>query len=242
MKKIPTSIVVICGLLCPNMQNTVRDDYYYLRDIVENYFYHYYQYPNSASEIIQFTEYCLSVDTNYFSSPDKKIIQSEILPRLDNSNIQIINNDGFGILQNNDTLFYYKKQLFSPCEIDLFIGDSVQEYYAFYNKFSKPRFFNETGHAIILSGKNIEFQNDLVKYAEQQIRVNGIPFRYYVNEKDTIPIFLFLEYKFEKGLCNFCDKKKTLSESYYQPLDSLCNRFCSDNKIARIIFSSLDYQ
>lgn len=141
MKKIPTIIVVICGLLCPNMQNTVRDDYYYLRDIVENYFYHYYQYPNSASEIIQFTEYCLSVDTNYFSSPDKKIIQSEILPRLDNSNIQIINNDGFGILQNNDTLFYYKKQLFSPCEIDLFIGDSVQEYYAFYNKFSKPRFF-----------------------------------------------------------------------------------------------------
>ena len=97
MKKIPTIIVVICGLLCPNMQNTVRDDYYYLRDIVENYFYHYYQYPNSASEIIQFTEYCLSVDTNYFSSPDKKIIQSEILPRLDNSNIQIINNDGFGI-------------------------------------------------------------------------------------------------------------------------------------------------
>lgn len=69
--------------------------------------------------------------------------------------------------------------------------------------------------------------------------MNGIPFRYYVNEKDTIPIFLFLEYKFEKGLCNFCDKKKTLSESYYQPLDSLCNRFCSDNKIARIIFQVL---
>lgn len=141
MKKIPTIIVLICGLLCTNMQNTVRDDYYYLRDIVENYYYYYYQYPNSASEIIQFTEYCLTVDTNYFSSPEKKIIQSKILPRLDNSNIQIINNDGFGILQNNDTLFYYKKQLFSPCEIDLFIGDSVQEYYAFYNKFSKPRFF-----------------------------------------------------------------------------------------------------
>ena len=71
MKKIPTNIVVICGLLCPNMQNTVRDDYYYLRDIVENY---YYQYPNSTSEIIQFTEYCLTVDTNNFSSPEKKII------------------------------------------------------------------------------------------------------------------------------------------------------------------------
>lgn len=54
------------------MQNTVRDDYYYLRDIVENYY--YYQYPNSASEIIQFTEYCLTVDTNNFSSPEKKII------------------------------------------------------------------------------------------------------------------------------------------------------------------------
>ena len=24
--------------------------------------------------------------------------------------------------------------------------------------------------------------------------VNGIPFRYYVNGKDTIPVFLFLEY------------------------------------------------
>ena len=240
MKKIPTIIVLICGLLCTNMQNTVRYDYYYLRDIVENYY--YYQYPNSASEIIQFTEYCLTVDTNYFSSPEKKIIQSKILPRLDNSNIQIINNDGFGILQNNDTLFYYKKQLFSPCEIDLFIGDSVQEYYAFYNKFSKPRFFNEEGHAIILSGQNIEFQNDLVKYAELQIRMNGIPFRYYVNGKDTIPVFLFLEYDFENGLRSFCDKKKTLHESYYQPLDSLCNRFCNENKIARIIFSSLNYQ
>lgn len=31
MKKIPTIIVLICGLLCTNMQNTVRDDYYYLR-------------------------------------------------------------------------------------------------------------------------------------------------------------------------------------------------------------------
>lgn len=242
MKNTPIIIAIICGLLCVNIQAPVEDDYYPFRDIIENYYLHYYEYPNSVSEIIQFTEYCLTVDTNYFPSPEKKTIQSKILPRLNNRNIQIINNDNFGILQNNDTLFYFKKYLFSPCEIDLFIGDSVQEYYAFYSKFSKPRFFDEVGHAIIPSEKDIDFQNDLIKFTEQQTRINDIPFRHYMNGKDTIPVFLFLEYELGKGLRDFCDKKKNLNKTYYQPLDSLCNKFCSNNKITRIIFSSLDYQ
>ncbi|WP_299088827.1 hypothetical protein [uncultured Bacteroides sp.] len=242
MKNISIAIAIICGLLCVNTQNQVNDNYYCLKGLVENYYYHYYKYPNSVSEIIQFTEYCLTVDTNYFPSPEKKIIQSEILPRLNNLNIQIVNNDNFGILQNNDTLFCFKKYLFSPCEINLFIGDSAQEYYAFYNRFSKPRFFDKAGFAIILSEKAIDFENDLIKSTEQQIGINSISFRYYMNEKDTIPVFLFLEYEFGKGLRDFCDKKKKLNTSYYQQLDSLCNEFCINNKIARIIFPSFDYQ
>ena len=43
--------------------------------------------------------------------------------------------------------------------------------------------------------------------------MNGIPFRYYVNGKDTIPVFLFLEYDYENGLRSFCDKKKTLHDT-----------------------------
>ena len=42
MKNTPIIIAIICGLLCVNIQAPVEDDYYPFRDIIENYYLHYY--------------------------------------------------------------------------------------------------------------------------------------------------------------------------------------------------------
>lgn len=243
MKYILIVIATMCGLLCTNRQKPNRDYFHYFEYIMENYYYYYYQYPDSASEIIRFMEYSTTIYPDFDHFPENEIILSEILPILSGRDIQIKNDDYFTILQGDDTLFCRLRFLFSPCDIDRFIGKSSKEYYRFYSKFSRPRFFDKAGHAVILPEKVIEFQNDYITISERQIEISKTPFRYYINESGEVPIYLFLEYELGKGLRDFCSKEEEgLNGFYYQSLDSLCHDFCINNRIERIVFPSFDYR
>lgn len=254
MKRITLMVTALVFLLLSMTARGKSDKgtvFYALEQMTNCYFYFHYSYPETISELVSFTQYCLSIGPgyDYYNWPD--IIEKTVVPKLENDRdkVRIINNEDvyFGILLNNDTLFYstiYSAPI-TPCESKDFIGGDWREYYKLHNRFRSPRFF-ETEKQAIITPHSVDslFQAKAKNVAECNIEIHNIdkPYKYYVHEQDTIPIYTFWNYKRSKGLHYFCDSTRAVPRSpYYEELEAMCCSFCDSLDIEKVIFLTLDY-
>ncbi|WP_455585604.1 hypothetical protein [Bacteroides sp.] len=226
---------------------TIHKDYTSLYDLVENYYYLYYRYPKNIDDFFDFVDNSLKSDSSFYDNSYRDSVMLDMLSdiRKNSAKITIVEDSGFLIKTENDTLFYIadKHQIFSPCDISLFIGREPKEYQKFCSKYSFPRVYNKDGF-VYSSYIDSLFQYGVRSLQRKYIKIAITPcYQFYVYEKDTVPIFTFLEYKRKSKLKYFCKEDKDLPRlAYYRKLEKYCSLFCKRYNLNRIIFMTPDYK
>lgn len=247
MRKIFFLICTLCSMYCsPQVCTNMGSDslYPYLHNIVSGYYYDHYDYPTSIEELMSYMEF----NIGFYSEPYKQIIESLIIPVLDEnkSAISIVKDEDFGIYLGTDTLLYLSplSMFLSPCDIPIFIGKDPREYANFIRKFTHPLFFSQQGSAILQPEKlikNFELQFHGLQRSYFKLK-SDTGYNFYMHDNKKIPIHIFLEYKVNKGLYNYCTKEKIERKiDFYKTLDKLLDVFCRKHDCGRIVFVSPDY-
>lgn len=240
--------IFLCNTVCLAQKslNREKDFLPYLNEIVDNYYFYHYEYPTDIKRLIKFTEYSLEARPDNFSW--KENITLEVLPYLKNNSreINLKEKGGYTIQIKSDTLLYIPPSslLFSPCEDSLFIGKEPREYYHFHKYFKAPRFFS-LSHKALLYPERVykDFSKAVEDIQRKEIKPDSaLSYRYYIYEKDTVPIFSTLEYKLNEPLRYYCNGQQVKRKlPLYDELESFLSCFCELHKCSRIIFSFLDY-
>lgn len=251
MKNKMIFVVLVIFTILPISNNMyskrkINNEIICLTDIVNNYFYSHYCYPESVEELIEFTEYCLKIDENFFSIPYSDFIRLYLLPKLKQEGVRIKKeNYNFILLKKQNILFCLNKQgtYFSPCDISLFIGKPPKEYHSFLEKYSKPRFFNRKELAILSVRLDSIFHLGVLELQKKYIKSSTVtlPYNTYAYENDTIPIYTFWEYRLGDKIHYYCDNKKSPNGNFYNDLTLFCDLFCLENNLSRIVFMLPDY-
>jgi hypothetical protein len=218
-----------------------------LQDMMDQYYYTYYSFPKNIDDLVAFTRYCITINSDSYSWPST--ISQLVLPQMDafKDELNIVNNNGLPcILLNKDTLFCYPPcyKLLFPCENRALTDTNFRKYKISYKRFLAPRFFS-SGHAVLLPAMYNLFQEQVEGVAKACINrsADDKPYHYYVHKTDTIPLYSLLEYRHRRGLSCFCDSAKSIpANRYYRQLDALCQRTCDSLKLEKIIFLIPDYK
>lgn len=217
--------------------------------IVNDYYDIYFKFPTNIKDLITLTEYSLNTYPDY--SACKENLIGKILPYLKKNRKHISIEEGAGytytIQVGNDTLLYVSPSFwpFSPCDDSLFIGGDPKEYYHFYDHWRSPRFFSSQNKAILYPDSVYqEFKKEIKSIQHECITPSKIslPYKYYVYENDTVPIYSMLEYNLKQTLHYYCNGQQINSQlPIYQKLESFLKSFCKEYKCRRILFMIPDY-
>lgn len=247
MRKMIFTICTLCSMCCSSQEgsNIGSDKMYpYLDNIVSGYYYDHYDYPTSVEELIVY----MKSNIGFYSDSYKQVIESLIMPVLDEnkSTISIVKGEDFGIYLGTDTLLYLSplSMFLSPCDIPMFIGEDPREYANFIRKFAHPLFFSQQGNAILQPEKLIkDFELQFHELQRSCFKLKpDIGYNFYMHDNKKVPIHVFLEYRVNKGLFNYCTKEKIEGKiDFYKTLEKLLDVFCRKHDCGGIVFVSPDY-
>ena len=242
--------ILLCTFLC-NAQYLKRDNMFYphLDVIVANYHNCYFKFPDSVEDLIRFTEYFLKTYSN--DNATKSNLEINILPYLKKNKKRISIEEEkeytYTMRMEGDTLVYVPPGFwpFSPCESSFFIGERPNDYYYYYEKLRVPRCYSSNNRIIFFPDKVYQDFEKGIRLTQQKyidISNGSIPYKYYIYENDTVPIFSMLEYNFGKPLRYYCSDERIVSQSpFYVNLEVFLKKFCKKHQCKQILFMLPDY-
>lgn len=243
--------VLFCTFLC-NAQYLKRDNMFYphLDVIVANYYNCYFKFPNSVEDLIRFTECFLKIYPDV-DNTTKSNVEINILPYLKKNKKRISIEEEeectYTMRMGCDTLLYVPPTFwpFSPCNNSFFIGERPNDYYHYYERFRVPRCYSSS-NKIILYPDSVytNFKRGIldVQHKYLKLTVGSVPYKYYIYENDTVPIFSMLEYNLGKTLRYYCSNQRIVSQlPFYTNLEVFLKRFCKLHQCKQVLFMLPDY-
>ncbi|WP_455585601.1 hypothetical protein [Bacteroides sp.] len=228
-----------------SMDSILKDTFNipFLQDIVEYYFYYYYDFPNESSELIRFTKkIAKEVSLQYYNAD--KLIWKVTIPKLeyykDDLDFQREDTYSFEILLF-DTLLAKCTDNYNfvphPCDIAEYARESCENYRFFLSQLGRiPIFYNQENEPIIYPeyvsySENVKMK--LGKLKKEYIEKSS--YRYHKACK--IPLYTFYEYRAGAGLFFYCTGENVnLENLYFKELETYLSSLCKERQITKIIF------
>lgn len=219
----------------------------FLQDIVEYYFYYYFDFPENSTELIRFSKkIAKEASLQYYNA--EKVIWEITIPKLD------YYRENF-VIHKDDDAREYDIKLFArllakstenynsvpyPCDIKKYSRGTCEDYKFFLSRLGGPVFFNQENEPIIYPGYSSyrsDFDAKMRKYRKKYIAKE----LYRYHNSCRIPLQTFYEYKAGDGLYFYCTQERvTMDCVYFEKLEKYLAVLCKEKGITKIIFLSLE--
>lgn len=206
-----------------------------LWDMIENYFYFHYKFPQSPKELIDHIE---KIDIFKYNHGIDNMAKSVVIPKLktNESHIRFIQKNSVFYIQIHDSTYKEKSLSNYPCNyINQYEVNPFKPGYPFL--LDNVLYFDENNQAI-LNDSLIEELNVKFKDIKYMIPKEGIKdaFSFFEYNKTEYPYRLFLNYILNEGLFDYCTNEKMPSINYYEELIDEIKFFCMQNNLKSIIW------
>jgi len=233
-----------------NHDKNISDSLFFtaIRDVIEDYYSYYYQFPDSSQQVLEFVDGMIGADKDkslYFLTPHSAYNYFTIRKCFHTGIVSIYKSDKSIHVKYNglENKYPIEHMGFQVCEIDSMIGEFSSDYNGIISRFSNGRFFDLKGKTVIITEElNMRLHDIQCSLQKEYLSKGTFAFRKYKYQDMEIPVQAVMVYDIMQGLRYYCLEKEIDNELlYYKVLEASLKEFCNINNLSRMFFLMPDY-